>query len=494
MSSAGDAETRALRRVGTTLVGKWTIERLLGVGGMAAVYAARHRNAHTAALKILHRELSFDEGLRSRFLREGYAANTVGHPGAVRVLDDDVAEDGSVFLVMELLEGETVDARAARSPGGVLSLGEVLWIADGVLDVLVAAHAKGIVHRDIKPENLFVAKDRAIKILDFGIARIREAAAASATQTGMTIGTPAFMAPEQALGKSQLIGAPADLWSVGATMFYLLTGRYVHDGESANEVLVRAATQQAPSVGVVAPTVPAEVAALVDRALAFEIADRWRDADELQAAVRRIAGRASKADLASAVEPVADDAEPKRAGSQTELAAPSDGGLHLPPPLIPDLPARPTAAVTDLSAVRTSAADGVRRPWMPLAAGGAVLLALGGLWTLRPGSSPPHAATAPPSSAQTLASGLELASSAVPTAPSASSPLGGPFPTLSPATTAALPAVGIDALPAVVPAAASARKGPPLVGNAAPPVSREAVAPPKPPRTAAPASVFDRQD
>ena len=131
---------------------------MLGVGGMAAVYAATHRNGNRVAVKMLHAEISADPDIRQRFLREGYVANKVGHPGAVNVSDDDIAEDGACFLVMALLEGETVEARRERK-GGTLGTVDTLSIMEQVLDVLAAAHAEGIIHRDLKPENLFVTRD-----------------------------------------------------------------------------------------------------------------------------------------------------------------------------------------------------------------------------------------------------------------------------------------------------------------------------------------------
>src|SRR5262249_53508789 len=147
-------------RVGRVLNDKWTLERLLGVGGMAAVYAARHRNGARAALKILHADLAREEAVRERFLREGYAANRVEHPGAVRVLDDDIVKDGpdvgAAYIVMELLDGESLEERAGRPPN--LGEAEFLWIAEGVLAVLEAAHDHGVVHRDLKPANIFVAR------------------------------------------------------------------------------------------------------------------------------------------------------------------------------------------------------------------------------------------------------------------------------------------------------------------------------------------------
>src|SRR6185295_5196647 len=160
-------------------------------GGMACVYAATHRNGMRGAVKLLHPEFALDEGTRARFLREGYVANRVAHPGAVQVLDDDATEDGTVFLVMELLEGEALRTRAASRPGGKLEIIEVLNIADQLLDVLAAAHARGIVHRDIKPDNLFWTRDGRLKVLDFGIARALEIEGLSGgTKTGSVIGTP----------------------------------------------------------------------------------------------------------------------------------------------------------------------------------------------------------------------------------------------------------------------------------------------------------------
>ena len=294
----------AQSRVGTRIKGKWRVDKLLGVGGMGAVYAATHRNGSRVALKILHPQLSMLGDIRARFAREGYVANAVNHPGVVRVLDDDETEDGAAFLVMELLEGETADARARRL-GGRLPLEDALTIADGLLDVLAAAHASGIVHRDIKPENVFLTRENVAKVLDFGIARLRavtlgdeldDAGAAAAeggtqvphlrTRTGVTIGTPAFMPPEQALGRTEEVDALSDLWAVGATLFALLSGRIVHDAKTHMEVVIAAATAQAKSLGAVAPDAPKSLVEVVDRALSFDKGDRWPSARAMQQALR----------------------------------------------------------------------------------------------------------------------------------------------------------------------------------------------------------------
>ncbi len=293
-------EDRAARRVGTVLAGKYGIERLLGVGGMASVYAGVHRNGRRVAIKLLHQELGIVGDIRARFVREGYVANAVGHPGAVHVHDDDVDEDGAVFLVMELLDGETLADRSRRR-GGALPCREVLALAHQLLDVLAAAHARGVVHRDIKPENLFLTTEGVLKVLDFGVARMRDDASAHVTVTGARIGTPAFMPPEQALGRTAEIDARTDVWAAGATMFTLLAGRTVHTAPSAAELIVITATTPARSLAEHAPDVPPEIVAVVDRALAFSRDDRWPDARSMQRAL----GEACLAAFGEALDPAA---------------------------------------------------------------------------------------------------------------------------------------------------------------------------------------------
>jgi serine/threonine protein kinase len=287
MSPAADDEilVHAKTRIGTLLRGKYRLDCVLGVGGMAVVYAATHRNKKRFAVKVLHPELSFRRDLRARFLREGYAANSVEHPGTVAVLDDDVAEDGAAFLVMELLDGETVEERWERS-GQRLPLEAVLSIGYELLDVLAAAHARGIVHRDIKPANLFLTRDEGLKVLDFGIARLRDIAASQATQMGAMMGTPSFMSPEQALGATDEVDAQTDVWATGATLFTLASGRMVHEAGAMQGVIVKAATQPAPSLAAVLPGAPSTIVQAIDRALAFDKAQRWPSAGAMRDALR----------------------------------------------------------------------------------------------------------------------------------------------------------------------------------------------------------------
>ncbi|MFO0763167.1 MAG: serine/threonine-protein kinase [Byssovorax sp.] len=272
----GDEKARAKARVGITVNNKWRLDALLGVGGMASVYAATHRNGSRAALKILHTEFARDAGIRDRFLREGYVANKIDHRGRVAILDDDITEQDEPFLVMELLEGETAQQLWKRK-GRKVPVPEALWIAAEMLDTLQAFHQQGIVHRDIKPANVFVTKDGMVKVLDFGVARMREAGG-DATRAGTALGTPSFMAPEQAMGLADGVDGRADIFSVGASLYAMLSGQRLHQGRTDNEAFILAATTPAPSLARVAPDLPVEVIGLVDRALAWDKRNRFETA------------------------------------------------------------------------------------------------------------------------------------------------------------------------------------------------------------------------
>jgi serine/threonine protein kinase len=285
-SSGGDEKARARARVGMTINAKWRLDALLGVGGMASVYAATHRNGSRAALKILHTEFARDPGIRDRFLREGYVANRIDHPGRVAIQDDDVTEQDEPFLVMELLEGETVQQLWKRKNRKVPPV-EALGIAADILETLTGFHAEGIVHRDLKPANIFVTREGVVKLLDFGVARMREAGG-DKTRAGTALGTPSFMAPEQAMGLADGVDGRADLFSVGATLFALMSGQRLHQGRSDNEAFILAATTPAPSLARVAADLPVEVIALVDKALAWDKRARFADAAEMRDEALRV--------------------------------------------------------------------------------------------------------------------------------------------------------------------------------------------------------------
>ena len=277
------------RRIGTVLCGKWTLERLLGSGGMAAVYVGVHKIGRRDAIKILHPEIARETELRARFDQEARAVNRFVHPGAVEIRDIDVTDDGCPFLVMELLQGESLSARCNRV--GPPDTAEVLRITDELLDVLVAAHAQGIIHRDIKPDNLFCVSDGRLKVLDFGVAHVRQAANSLRTRTGTTLGTVAYMPPEQVTGMP--IDVRADVFAVGATMFRLIAKRRIHEARSDAELVIKMGTMPAPSLASVAPEAPAGVCAIVDRALSFDREGRYPSAAAMQEDVRAVrAGRA----------------------------------------------------------------------------------------------------------------------------------------------------------------------------------------------------------
>ena len=199
---------------------------------------------------------------------------------------------------MDLIDGCTLEERACMGCAGDV---EVLKIARDVLEILAVAHAKGVVHRDLKPDNLLIDRGRHVHVLDFGIACLLDDPDASrASMTGAPFGTPAFISPEQALGRRDLVSGATDIYSLGATLFTLATDEFVHPSELAQELVVFAATRRARSVAPLAPQLSLDVAALIDRALRFEPAARFRTAREMLDEVERIeAERRTPSDLGS---------------------------------------------------------------------------------------------------------------------------------------------------------------------------------------------------
>ncbi|MBI2394949.1 MAG: serine/threonine protein kinase [Deltaproteobacteria bacterium] len=277
----------AQARVGKLLRGKWLLEELVGIGGMASVYRARHRNGARVAIKILHGSIADSEEVRARFVGEGYAANRIEHPAVVRVLDDDADEHGAPFLVMDFVDGRTL-ADAVQEHRFVDD--ELLDVAEQLCGALSAAHAAGVVHRDLKPDNLIVDPTGRIRVLDFGIARLMEDDEQSffGTKTGVAFGTPGFISPEQALGRRHDIGPRSDLFALGATLFYLATGEFLHASQTPQELLIYVATKPARLLRDVAPHVSPDVAAIVDRATRMEMEERWPSADAMLEEVRAV--------------------------------------------------------------------------------------------------------------------------------------------------------------------------------------------------------------
>jgi len=397
------ATERAEARIGSVIKDKWRLDRLLGVGGMACVYAATHRNQKRAAVKMLHREYSTDSAIRERFLREGYLANSVGHRGVVTVDDDDIAEDGTAFIVMELLDGETLEQRWRRKEQR-LPVEEALAVADQVLDALAAAHDKGVVHRDLKPENLFLTRDGVVKLLDFGIGRLKELKGASTTTlSGAAMGTPAFMAPEQARGRWEDVDGQTDLWALGATLFTLLTGAYVHEGQTVNETLALAVTQPARRIRTLRPDLPDRAARLIDKALSYAKLQRFTDARAMQAEVRLAYAALAGADVSRAAQLSVPDAEPSGVAHQVAARLTTARGVSAS-----GLP----ASIRDAWAL-------ARNRGLRVVLGGAALLVMLGLVTRSCASGEPEvaarlparpAAVAPPTGAPQSATVADIAS------------------------------------------------------------------------------------
>lgn len=307
-------EELAEQRVGTR-IGPWAVESVLGVGGMASVFFCRRADGCVAAVKLLHAELAEIEAVRKRFLREGPIGSALAAvaplcEGLPQVLEAAATDDGLVYMAMEVLEGETVFDRMARH--GTLPVGQVIALAERVLDVLIVAHEHGVVHRDLKPENLHIGNDGRVRVLDFGLARVLDPLLEDVagmpemtkTKTGVSIGTDDYMAPEQALGLIREIDGRTDLFGLGATMFRLLAGRTIHGNLDDARLLIAVATERAPPLSLHAPTAPPGLCAVVDRALAFLKQERYPDARTMRADLAAVrAGREPPYAAAAARQP-----------------------------------------------------------------------------------------------------------------------------------------------------------------------------------------------
>lgn len=271
-------------RVGTVVKGKWTVERLIGVGGTAAVYEARHEIGRLDALKILHPDWAGDDTLVARFRREAEAVNRVNHPGLAEVRDIETTEDGIPFLVMELLEGENVSDILHRD--GKLELEPALELIEQLLDVLIAAHAQDVIHRDIKPSNLFVDNQDRLRVVDFGVARVLVPSGKALTEAGTTLGTLRYMPPEQL--KRSDVDPRADLYAVGATLHEMVTGQRVHEADSRQALATLILKEPAKTLVGVEDDIPDDVGKVVDRALAFLPERRYPDAATMQADLRAV--------------------------------------------------------------------------------------------------------------------------------------------------------------------------------------------------------------
>jgi serine/threonine protein kinase len=269
---------------GQTLSDKYHLTTLLGQGGMGAVYRGEHIViGKKVAVKFLHADLAGNAEVVKRFYREAQAAAAIGHDSIIDVLDVGLSPNGEPYLVMEYLEGESLGDMLART--GPLDLAAALGIAEPALRALAAAHAKGIVHRDLKPDNIFIVRQPSgppkIKLIDFGISKFADGGGAEKlTQTGSVMGTPAYMAPEQARGASSL-DHRADLYSMGVILYEMLTGKLPFSGSNFTEIIVNILTVEPIPPVQAHPGFPAEATAVVLRALAKDPAARFENAEAM---------------------------------------------------------------------------------------------------------------------------------------------------------------------------------------------------------------------
>jgi serine/threonine-protein kinase len=286
--AAGPPSTRLV--VGTR-VGAYRIEKPLGAGGMSEVWVAEHTLlGRHAAIKVLRAELSRQPEIARRFFNEARAMTAIANPGVAQIFDFGFHIDGSAYIVMELLDGETLERRVRRL--GALAVPEALHIVRQVASALRAAHAHGIVHRDLKPDNIFLARDSEVvggeraKLLDFGIAKLLGERSATATQESIVLGTPAFMSPEQCRGAGQ-VDQRSDVYSLGCVLFMLVTGRPPFDGLASGEAIAMHLCEPAPAPSQFAAGIPPAVDALVLRCLAKDPEDR-PTAGDLAAAINAL--------------------------------------------------------------------------------------------------------------------------------------------------------------------------------------------------------------
>jgi serine/threonine protein kinase len=347
---------------GSLLGGRYRVGALLGQGGMGAVYEGTQEGLdRRVALKVLHAHLANDKDLISRFKREAHAVAALGHPNVVQISDFQTGGADPPFLVMELLQGESLRDLLKRR--GMLPPERVAYIFQQVLAALEAAHAKDIVHRDIKPDNVFLCATSVqadlVKILDFGVAKIlrqEDPSIGKLTKNGFVVGTLSYMAPEQATGDP--LDGRADLYSVGACMYLALTGRKPYDGPSTPAILKAILTEPHVPLAAVRQDIDLGLAAIVDRALAKKPAERFGSAREMAAALATFAKptplepTASEAptlpreDSPATVGPArrnVPSGAPTVDGKALARSAPTAALKAIPAPTISEKPTRPNA-------------------------------------------------------------------------------------------------------------------------------------------------------
>jgi serine/threonine protein kinase len=376
---------------GVTEVGKYRIIEQVGEGAMGVVYRALDPVLNrSVAIKVMSDTLARDDELRGRFLREAQAAGSLQHPNVVTVYDFGEV-NGHLYIAMEFVAGEDLEGMLNRR--APLTLVKKIDILVDVLAGLGYAHKRGIIHRDIKPANIRVDEEGRARIMDFGIARLQSS---KVTRTGLMVGTPAYMAPEQ-ITNSQA-SAASDIFSLGAVMYELLTGRKPFEGESLQSVFYKIVSSSPPDITTISSSLPASLNTIVMRALAKEPADRYSNSTDMANALTEVRASLDR-----------ESTRPKAASLQSAIAT----GLS-------------TRATRKLPAYKT-------KPTLVLAGGAAGVVVIAGLvyaLGFRPGRS---TSTTPP---VTTPSGTSAPSVAQP--PAATAPVAPP--PSAPVATATVPA------------------------------------------------------
>ena len=373
--------------LGSVIAGKYRLDGFLASGGMGAVFQATNiAIGRKVALKILSGAVAGRPDLKRRFQLEARAAAVIAHRGIVDILDMGETEDGRPFIVMEYLEGASLNAVLKRF--GTLTAAQAVAVIDPVLDALAAAHHAGVIHRDVKPANIFVCvrPQRAIKLLDFGVSRFSNSA--GLTSTGTTVGTPMYMSPEQILGEKDL-GPAADLYSVGAVLYHLLTGRPPFEADSDIATLARTLTEQHQPLGEARPNLDPSFCRQIDGLLARSPIGRPRDARRLRT---RLANLVSEKDDESVYAAAEDEAAKAAEAATLPRATPPRPAR----PCTPSPPSRPDALLLPEPPPRTR--DDASSPLSPGRVAAIVIIALllgAALASWLHAAPPSHAVTPP---------------------------------------------------------------------------------------------------
>ncbi len=452
-------EESELFQLGDTIGERYRVIRLLGQGGMGAVYESENTwTKRRVAIKVLLPALSGDNKAVARFQGEAQSATRLQHPNIVDVLDmGKDARTGAVFIVQEFLRGEDLYHYLAKKER--LSCFEAAEILVPVMSALAVAHARGIIHRDIKPENIFLlgsAPDLTPKLIDFGLAKVLgEDANARKTTTGTIMGTPYYMSPEQARG-DRVVDARSDVWAIGAVLYELLTGSVAYDAPSANLIIVKLLTERPPQLLDALPDAPPEVAAIVARAMEPDLDRRYPTMramlDDVLACPAfqdpgRMTSLAVRFSRSIDHRPPADTESPAEFGDGAEKigSLPTQAGGSAPRssrPVDSSAPTQPAKEPTQNTWQRPSASSmpegppARRKGLLVVAAVAVVLLGSAALLRALSGGSPGSAAPAPAALAP-----------AAPAAPAAAAPAA-PAPA-APTPAALAPAAAAPAAPAL---------------------------------------------